>query len=130
MIAGIVLVEDHSFLYPSSTPLPGLMAFLKFLPFRMQLFQNIPSTTNRNAIFHASWYFFCTSFFLILLFGHLGDQCVFALIVLVFLRLCMNFPPLSHHNSVRIPLFRCSRWSRRYGHRLPHVCFLPRCLML
>jgi hypothetical protein len=134
MIAGIVLVEDHSFLYPPSTPLPGLMAFFQFLPFRMQLFQN--NTLHHKPQCNPSrftvlfLYFF---FFLILLFGHLGDQCTFALIVLIFLCFCMNFPPLpsppSHHNSVRIPLFRCSRWSRRYGHR-SHVCFLLRCLML
>ncbi|SRR6266849_10573832 len=51
------------------------------------------SQCNLSFTLHASWYFFCTSVFLILLFGHLGDQCVFALIVLVSLRFFIIFPP-------------------------------------
>ena len=75
-----------------ATPLPGLMVFSNFFHFECNFFKDIPSTTSPNAIFHASWYFFCTSLFLILLFGHLGDQCAFGLVVLVSLRLCINFP--------------------------------------
>jgi len=81
--------------------------FSNFFHFECNFFKTYPPTTNCNATFHASWYFFC-AFFLILLFGHLGDQCAFRLIVLVSLRLCISFPPLSHHNSVRLPPFRCS----------------------
>jgi len=100
MIAGILLVDDRSFLYLSSTtPLPGLNG----PSFRMQLFQNIPFTTNRNI---SRFMILFLYFFLILLFGHLGDQCAFALVVVVSLRLCTSFSP---HDSVRIPPFRCSR---------------------
>jgi hypothetical protein len=90
-----------------ATPLPGLMAFFKFLPFRMQLFQKHTlhkSQCNLSRFMVLFLYFF----FLILLFGHLGDQCAFGLVVLVSLCLCISFPPLPHHNSVRLPPFRCS----------------------
>jgi hypothetical protein len=46
MIAGIMLVD--------TTPLPGLTAFFKFLPFRMQLVQNMPPTTNRKCNLYLS----------------------------------------------------------------------------
>ena len=89
MIAGILLVDDRSFLYLSSTtPLPGLNG----PSFRMQLFQNIPFTTNRNI---SRFMILFLYFFLILLFGHLGDQCAFALVVVVSLRLCTSFSPHS-----------------------------------
>jgi len=109
MIAGIVLVDDHSFLSLSSTPsrlLPNGMAFFKFISFRSQLFQNIPSTTNHKSIFHASRFFFCTFFSDIVIWPSRGP--VYFSLSLCF---CINFlpPPLPHHNPVSILLFRCSR---------------------
>ncbi len=91
-------------------------------------FQNIPSST--IAIFHAFNGTFSVLPFLILLFGHLGDQCAFD-VMFLFLCLCINpfLPPspFPHRNVVRmIPLFRCScAGPGDFGHRSPHVCFYP-----
>ncbi len=68
--------------------------------------------------------------FLILLFGHLGDQCAFD-VMFLFLCFCINpfLPPspFPHRNVVRmIPPFRCScAGPGDFGHRSPHVCFYP-----
>ena len=133
MIAGIVLVDDPllSFFFFHHAFARANGPFSNFFPFRVQLFQNIPSTTNRNCnlsrfMLHV---LFSILLFLILLFDHLGDQCAFAVIVLVSLRFFINFPP-SPITTLYV-YHRSLRWSRRYGHRSPHVCLLPtRCLML
>jgi hypothetical protein len=127
MIAGIVLVDDHTFLYLSSTkPLPGLMAFFKFLSFRMQLFQDHTLHHKPQCNLSRFMVLFLCFFFSDIVIGHLGDQCAFALIVLIFLRFCMNFPPPSPPPSQFCTYTTISfllRRSRRYGHRSTHVCF-------
>lgn len=122
MIVGIVFVDDHSFLrrLPRHA-FARVNGLFKFLPFRMHLFQK--HTLHHKSQSHFTVLFLCL-FSDIVIWPSRGPV-YFRLIVLVSLRFCTSFPPFSHHNSVRIPPFRCSSWSRRYGHMSPHICFYP-----
>ena len=73
----------------------------KLSSFRMQV--SYPSQVHSSTL-HGDFFY---SLFLLSLFGHLGDQCAFALMFLVSLPLCIH-PP---HIFVRIPLFHCFRAS-------------------
>lgn len=125
MIVGVVLVDGHLFLQPSTPRLcQGQWPFQISSISNANFFKNIPSTTNRNAIPSHFMVLFLCLFSDIVIWPSRGPVC-FRLIVLVSLRFCTSFSTFPYHNSVSIPPFRCSRWSRRYGHMSPHVCFYP-----
>ena len=94
----------------------------------MQLFQTYPPPQIAMQSLRASCTFLYFFSFLILLFGQLGDQCVFAVIVSCF-SASLIFPPLPDHNCTYTTVSLLLRWSRRYGHRVAS-CMLASTLML